>query len=193
MIWPLMKKTECYKIDKHSFLKGASILLAPMRLKHSFISKAVLCLRNTLSSVVAETHQYFINRQIMKYFKIIILCFLIASVFSLIGVFVLQSTGLIGKADSDFKNLPYGIAIGNNLCFFLSSFTILLNLNEQVSANNRYRAMSFFLLPALFLLFVLFAMWDQPWPGVLFCIPYLIVLFIFFVRSKKYDIWNFTN
>jgi len=121
----------------------------------------------------------------MKYFKIIILCFLIASVFSLIGVFVLQSTGLIGKGDSDFKNLPYGIAIGINLGFFLSSFTILLNLKEQVSVNNRYRVMSFFLLPALFVLFVLFAMWDQPWPGVLFCVPYLIVLFIFFLRSKK--------
>ena len=164
-----------------------------MCLNHSFISKAVLFLRSSLSSVVAEIHQYFINRQIMKYFKIIILCFLIASVFSLIGVFVLQSTGLIGKADSDFKNLPYGIAIGINLCFFLSSFTILLNLNEQVSANNRYRAMSFFLLPALVVLFVLFAMWDQPWPGVLFCVPYLIVLFIFFVRSKKHDTGNYKN
>jgi len=126
----------------------------------------------------------------MKYLKIIILCFLIASVFSLIGVFVLQSTGLIGKADTDFKNLPYGIAIGINLCFFLSSFTILLNLKEQVSVNNRYRAMSFFLLPTLF---VLFAMWHQPWPGVLFCIPYLIVLFIFFVRSKKHETGNYKN
>jgi peptidoglycan/LPS O-acetylase OafA/YrhL len=178
-----MKKIECYKIDKHKGLKGASILLAPMCLNYSSISKAVLCLRSSPSSVVAETHQYFMNRQIMKYFKIIILCFLIASVFSLIGVLVLQSTGLIGKADSDFKNLPYGIAI--NLCFFLSSFTILLNLKEQVSTNNKYRAMSFFLLPAVFVLFVLFAMWDQPWPGVLFCVPYLIVLFIFFLRSKK--------
>lgn len=164
-----------------------------MCLNHSFILKAVLCLRSSLSSVVAETHQYFMNRQIMKYLKIIILCFLIASVFSLIGVFILQSTGLIGKADSDFKSLPYGIAIGINSCFFLSSFTILLNLKEQVSVNNRNRAMSFFLLPALFVLFVLFAMWDQPWPGVLFCIPYLIVLFIFFVRSKEHDTGNFTN
>ena len=129
----------------------------------------------------------------MKYFKIIILCFLIASVFSLIGVFVLQSTDLIGKADTDFKNLPYGIAIGINFCFFLSSFTILLNLKEQVSANNRNRAMSFFLLPTLFVLFVLFAMWDRPWPGVLFCIPYLIVLFIFFVRSKEHDTGNYKN
>ena len=146
-----------------------------------------------LRSALLARYQIKINRQTLKYFKIIVLCFLIASVLSLIGVFVLQSTGLIGKGDSDFKNLPYGIAMGINLCFFLSSFTILLNLKEQVSANNRYRAMSFFLLPALFLLFVLFAMWDQPWPGVLFCIPYLIVLFIFFVRSIEHDTGNYKN
>ena len=142
---------------------------------------------------MAETNQYFINRQIMKYLKIIIICFLIASVISLIGVFILQSTGLIGKADSDFKNLPYGIAIGINLCFLLGSFTILLNLKEYVRSNPLYKALSFFLLPGIIVLFVLFAMWDQPWPGVLFCIPYLIVLFIFFVRSKEHDIGNFTN
>ena len=121
----------------------------------------------------------------MKYFKIILLCFIIASVFSLSGVFVLQSTGLIGKADTDFKNLPYGIAIGINLCFLLGSFTIFLNLQEHVKANSLYNALSFFLLPGLFVLFLLYAMWDEPWPGVLFCIPYLIVLFIFFLRSQK--------
>lgn len=121
----------------------------------------------------------------MKYFKIIVFCFLIASGVSLLGVFVLQSTGLIGKADSDFRNLSYGIAISINLCFFLSSFTILLNHKEQVRANNTYRAISFFLLPAIFVVFVLLAMWDQPWPGILFCGPYLIVLFIFFFKTKN--------
>jgi peptidoglycan/LPS O-acetylase OafA/YrhL len=134
--------------------------------------------------MITHTTKLF-NRQTMKYFKIIIFCFLIASVLSLSGVFILQSTGLIGKADSDFRNLPYGIAIGINLCFLLGSSTILLNLKEQVSANNTYRALSFFLLPSIFVLFVLLAMWNQPWPGVLFCVPYLIVLFIFFVRSKN--------
>lgn len=129
----------------------------------------------------------------MKYFKIIVFCFIIASVFSLGGVFVLQSTGLLGKADSDFRNLPYGIAIGINLCLFLGSFTILLNLKEQVSTNSLYRALSFFLLPGLIVLFALFAMWDQPWPGVLFCMPYLIILFIFFIRSKNYDTANYKN
>ena len=121
----------------------------------------------------------------MKYFKIIVFCFLIASVLSLLGVLVLQSTGLIGKADSDFRNLPYGIAIGINLIFFLSSFTILLNLKENVRVNNTYRAMSFFLLPAIFLVFLLLGMWNQPWPGIVFCVPYFIVLFLFFLRSRN--------
>ena len=121
----------------------------------------------------------------MKYVKIIVLCFMIATIFSLIGVFVLQSTGLIGNADSDFRNLPYGIAVGINLCFFIGSFTILLNLREHVKANIGYNALSFFLVPGMLVVVALFTMWDQPWPGVLFCLPYLIVLSIFFVRSKK--------
>jgi len=121
----------------------------------------------------------------MKYFKIIVFCFLIASIFSLVGVAILQSTGLIGNADSDFKSLPYGIAIGINICLLLASLTILFNLQERVRNNNVYRMTSFFLLPALFVLILLLAMWDQPWPGVLFCVPYLTVLIIFFVRSKN--------
>lgn len=92
----------------------------------------------------------------MKYFKIIILCFIIASVVSLIGVFILQSTGLIGKGDTDFRNLPYGIAIGINLCFFLGSFTILLNMKQDIAGNTVYNALSFFLLPGLIVLFFLF-------------------------------------
>ena len=151
--------------------------------------KSVLFLRRS----VLGRYQIEINRQTMKYFKIIVLCFIIASVFSLSGVFVLQSTGLIGKADTDFKNLPYGIAIGINLCFLLGSFTIFLNLQEYVKANSLYNALSFFLFPGLFVLFLLYAMWDEPWPGVLFCIPYLVVLFIFFVRSKKQDATNYKN
>jgi hypothetical protein len=121
----------------------------------------------------------------MKYFKIIVFCFLIASVLSLVGVAILQSTGLIGNADTDFKSLPYGIAIGVNMCLFLASFPILFNRQERVRNNHRYRVASFFLLPAIFVLFLLLAMWYQPWPGVLFCVPYLTVLSIFFVRSKN--------
>ncbi|KQN36277.1 hypothetical protein ASE92_09155 [Pedobacter sp. Leaf41] len=121
----------------------------------------------------------------MKYFKTVVFCFLLASVISLGGVFVLQSTALIGKADTDFRNLPYGIAMGINLCFFIGSLTILLNLKESVRFNMLYKALSFFLLPSLIVLFLLLAMWDEPWPGVLFCVPYLFVLIISFVRSRN--------
>lgn len=123
----------------------------------------------------------------MKYFKIIVLCFILASIISLVSVFALQSTGLIGEADTDFRNLPYGIATGINLCFFIASSTILLNLNESVRVNILYKALSFFLLPSLIVLFLLLAMWDEPWPGLLFCVPYLFVLIIFFVRSRNQD------
>lgn len=98
----------------------------------------------------------------------------------------MQSTELVGKADTDFQNLPYGIAIGINLCFFLSSLTIFLNLKETVRRNTTYSALSFFLLPVLLVLFLLLAMWDEPWPGVLFCLPYLIVLLYAFIRSRKH-------
>ena len=152
-----------------------------------------ICLCWHLNKFLLARYRNKINRQIVKYFKIIVFCFLIASVFSLSGVFVLQSTSLIGKADSDFKNLPYGIAIGINLCLFLGSFTILLNLQEHIRTNILYKALSFFLLPCIFVLFLLLVMWDQPWPGVLFCVPYLVFLFIFFVRSKKQDNRNYKN
>jgi len=123
----------------------------------------------------------------MKYFKIIVLCFILASIISLVSVFALQSTGLIGKADTNFGNLPYGIATGINLCFFIASFTILLNLKKFFRYNMLYKAMSFFLLPSFIVLFLLLAMWDEPWPGVLFCVPYLVFLIIFFVRSRNQD------
>ena len=123
----------------------------------------------------------------MKYLKLIILCFLLASVVSLAGVFAMQSTDLFGGTDTDFKNLPYGIAIGINICFFLASLTILMNLKQGFRDNNIYNALSFFLLPGLLVLFLLFAMWDEPWPGVLFCMPYLVMLFVlFFVQKNRW-------
>ena len=68
----------------------------------------------------------------MKYLSVIIICFLASSVMSLIGVFVLMSTGLIGTADSDFKNLPYGIAIAFNLYLALGTLPVFLNLYTPV-------------------------------------------------------------
>ena len=97
----------------------------------------------------------------------------------------MQSTDLFGGTDTDFKNLPYGIAIGINICFFLGSLTILMNLKQRVRDNIIYNALSFFLLPGLLVLFLLLAMWDEPWPGVLFCMPYLVMLFVFFFVQKK--------
>jgi hypothetical protein len=121
----------------------------------------------------------------MKYFKILMLCFFLASALSLIGVYLLQSTGLIGTVDTDFKNLPYGIAIGVNVGFLITSLPILLNLIDRVKTNRLYHALSFFLLPAIFLLFLRFAMWDEPWPGLLFLVPHPMVLIIFFLYSKR--------
>jgi hypothetical protein len=129
----------------------------------------------------------------MKYLKITVFCFLIASVFSLIGVFVLQSTGLIGKADSDFKNLPCGIAMGINLCFFLGSFTILLNLKEYVRTNLLYKALSFFLLPGIIVLFVLLRCGISLGQGCYFAFLTLLYYLFFSFGQKKYDIGNFTN
>jgi len=59
----------------------------------------------------------------MKYLMIVLLSFLIAAAASVTGVFMLQSLGLAATADTDMKNLPYGIAIGFNL--FLGTLPIL--------------------------------------------------------------------
>ena len=122
----------------------------------------------------------------MKYLGLIIMCFLSASIISLIGVFILLSLNLIGNADSDFRNLPYGIAIGVNFCLGLGTFPIFLNLNDRVRSNLMWSALSFSFLPVVFVFFTLLAMWDQPWPGILFCMPYLVILVILFLRYRKH-------
>ncbi|RYF99788.1 MAG: hypothetical protein EOO07_36295 [Chitinophagaceae bacterium] len=121
----------------------------------------------------------------MKYLSLIILCFVIASIISLIGTFILMSTALIGTADSDFRNLPYGIAVAFNLYLALGTLPVFFNLIDRVRDNLVWSLASFFLLPILFVLLSLLAMWDQPWPGVLFCVPYFLVLIIFFLRFRK--------
>ena len=121
----------------------------------------------------------------MKFWKIIIFCFLIATTICLIGVFVLQTTSIIGTVDSDMRNLPYGIAVGFNLYLAVGSLPVLLNLNERIKAKPVWSALSFFLLPFVFILFSLLLMWDEPWPGVLFCFPYLSILYFSFIRFRK--------
>ena len=122
----------------------------------------------------------------MKYLSVIVICFLVASIISLIGVFVLMSTGLIGTANTDFRNLPYGIAVAFNLYLTLGTLPVFFNLYARVRDNPILNAASFFLLPVLFMLFSLLAMWDEPWPGFLFCVPYLLVLVALFIRFRKY-------
>ena len=121
----------------------------------------------------------------MRYFKLIIICFLVSSIVSLIGVFILSSLKYIGAGDTDFKNLPYAIAVAFNLYLAFGTSPIFFNLNDQVRSNPIWSAMSFFLLPIVFVLFSLLAMWNQPWPGILFCVPYLVILAILFFVFRK--------
>lgn len=121
----------------------------------------------------------------MKYLSLIIICFFCACAISLMGVFILLSLGLIGTGDSDFKILPYGIAVGVNFYLGLGTFPVFFNLNDRVRSSLMWSALSFFLLPAVFVCFTLLAMWNQPWPGILFCLPYLVILVILFLRYRK--------
>ncbi|WP_293783460.1 hypothetical protein [uncultured Pedobacter sp.] len=91
----------------------------------------------------------------------------------------------MGTADTDFRNLPYGIAVGFNICLALGTLPILFNLNDTVKFSPLMSGLSFFLLPLILVLFSLLLMWDEPWPGILFALPYLSVLTIFFVRFRR--------
>lgn len=121
----------------------------------------------------------------MKYLRLIIFCFLTGTALSLIGVFVLQSAGLIGSGDSDFRNLPYGIAVAFNLYLAFGTLPVLFNLSSKVRLSGFRSALSFFLLPFVFVLLSLLAMWDEPWPGMLFCVPYFAVLGFAFARFTR--------
>lgn len=127
----------------------------------------------------------------MKYFKLIVICFLGSCIISLIGVSILSSLKYIGAGDSDFRNLPYGIAVGFNFYLAFGTFPIFFNLNDRVRSSLIWSAVSFFLLPIVFVLFSLLAMWDQPWPGILFCIPYLVILTVLFFFRKSIIAYNY--
>ncbi|WP_293741236.1 hypothetical protein [uncultured Pedobacter sp.] len=121
----------------------------------------------------------------MKYLMMILYCFLISTAVSLFGVFILQATKVMGTANTDFRNLPYGIAVGFNICLAFGTLPVLFNLNNTVKFSPLMSALSFFLLPMILVLFSLLLMWDEPWPGILFAFPYLSVLMIFFMRFKR--------
>lgn len=122
----------------------------------------------------------------MRYLKIILLSFLIASVFDVLGLFILQSFNLIGTVDNtDMRNLPYGIAITFNLLLALGTLPILLNLRSRIKDNLVRNGLSFFALPVVIMGGLAWSMEEEAWSGVVFCIPYFIVLSVFFVRFRN--------
>lgn len=121
----------------------------------------------------------------MRYLTIILLSFLIAAAVSVAGVFVLQSFAFIGMAETDMKNLPYGIAVGFNLFLALGSLPILLNFKKGVRDNLIWSTLSFYLLPLIVMGYLAASLEEEAWTGVAFCIPYFIVLTIFFIRFRN--------
>ncbi len=118
----------------------------------------------------------------MKYLIIIILSFIIASTIDVLGVFILQSLDQIGTADTDMKNLPYGIAIGFNLFLALGTLPIFLNLKSRVRDNFMLSVLSFFLLPLVIMVSLALSLEEEALTGVGFCAPYIVVLFVLFKR-----------
>lgn len=121
----------------------------------------------------------------MKYLVIILVSFLIASAISVAGVFILQSVYLMGTADTDMKNLPYGIAIGFNLILALATFPVFLNLKARFSGSFLLSALSFFLLPLVVMGYLALSLEEEAWTGVLFCIPYFSILSVLFLRFRN--------
>lgn len=121
----------------------------------------------------------------MKYLMIILLSFLIATLVSVVGIFVLQSLDLVAKADTDLKNLPYGIAVAFNLFLALGTLPIFFNLKNVVKSSLIWSAISFFLLPLLVMACLALSLEEEALTGVAFCIPYFIVLIVQFVRFRR--------
>jgi len=118
----------------------------------------------------------------MKFLMMIILSFLIASGVGVLGIFILQSLDRIGTADTDMKNLPYGIAVGFNFLLALGTLPIFLNLKPWVKNNFMRSALSFFLLPLIIVVFLAISLEEEALIGAGFCVPYFLVLSILFVR-----------
>jgi len=126
-----------------------------------------------------------IKRIPMKYLMMILLSFMIASAVDVLAVFILQSIDQIGTADTDMKNLPYGIAIGCNLFLALGTSPIFLNLKYSVKANLMLSALSFFLLPLVIMMSLALSLEEEALIGIGFCVPYIFVLSFLFVRFHK--------
>ena len=118
----------------------------------------------------------------MKYLMIILISFLIASAVSVFGVFISQ---FMETAHTDMMYLPYGIAIAFNLFLALATFPVFLNLRARVSGNFLLSALSFFALPLVIMIYLTLSLEEEVWTGVLFCIPYFVVLSVFFVRFRN--------
>ena len=120
----------------------------------------------------------------MKYLVIILVSFLIASTVGVVGVFILQAVGVIGRADTDMKNLPFGIAIGFNLLLALGTFPAFLNLKARVRNHFLWSTLSFFVLPLVIMGYLCLSLEEESWTGVLFCIPYFVILSALFLRFR---------
>jgi hypothetical protein len=121
----------------------------------------------------------------MKFSLMIILSFLIASAVGVLGVFMLQSLDQNASDNTDLKNLPYGIAIGLNLFLALGTLPIFLNQKPRIRDNFTRSALSFFLLPLVIMAYVGVSLEEEALTGLGLCVPYFIVLSVFFVRFRN--------
>jgi len=67
----------------------------------------------------------------------------------------------------------------------LGTFPVFLNLKAQVRNHVSLTAFTFFALPLVIMGCVAFSLEDEAWTGLLFCVPYLTILSIFFVRFRN--------
>lgn len=118
----------------------------------------------------------------MKYLKIILVSFVVASLINVIALYILQLCNIIGTADTDMKNLPYGLAVGFNLILAISTLTILINIKASVKARSVLSVLSFFLLPLMVTLFISLSLDEEGTCVIFSSLPYLAMLLVFYVR-----------
>ena len=118
----------------------------------------------------------------MKYIKIILLSFLIASAIDVLGVFLIQLQDQEARNQSDLVNLPYGIAIGFNLILALSSGPMFLNYYPAIRRNVFLSGLTFFIGAIVTATCFALSLESEWWTAVLFCLPYLGTLTVFFIR-----------